>query len=78
MAGDGATRVTLSTLPTALIEELHDTLTLKPADDSQRIAQTEMLRRSKRRWMRDVNASLSANLLSAGKMGRDSLQGLCT
>ena len=37
-------RLTLSTLPTALIEELHDTLTLRPADDSQKIAQSEMLR----------------------------------
>ena len=37
-------RLTLSTLPTALIEELHDTLTLKPADDSQKIAQSEMLK----------------------------------
>ena len=37
-------RATLSTLPTALIEELHETLALKPADDSQRIAQSEMLR----------------------------------
>ena len=37
-------RVTISTLPTALIEELHDTLVLKPADDSQRIAQVEMVK----------------------------------
>jgi hypothetical protein len=36
--------LTLSTLPTALIEALHDTLTLKPADDSQRTAQTEMVK----------------------------------
>jgi hypothetical protein len=31
-------RLTLSTLPTALIEELHDALALKPVDDSQRAA----------------------------------------
>jgi hypothetical protein len=37
-------RATLSTLPTALIEELHDTLALKPADDSQRDAQLEMVK----------------------------------
>ena len=37
-------RATLSTLPTALIEALHDALTLKPADDSQRIAQPEMVK----------------------------------
>ena len=37
-------RATLSTLPAALIEELHDTLALKPADDSQRAAQPEMVK----------------------------------
>jgi hypothetical protein len=37
-------QATLSTLPTALIEALHDTLTLKPADESQRIAQSEMVK----------------------------------
>ena len=37
-------RATLSTLPTALIEELHDTLVLKPTDDSQRTAQVEMVK----------------------------------
>ena len=37
-------QATLSTLPTALIEALHDTLTLKPADDNQRIAQSEMVK----------------------------------
>jgi Protein of unknown function (DUF4239) len=37
-------RVTISTLPTALIEELHDTLVLKPTDDSQRTAQVEMVK----------------------------------
>jgi hypothetical protein len=31
-------RATLATLPTALIEALHETLALKPADDSQRAA----------------------------------------
>ena len=38
-------RATLSTLrANALIEALHDTLTLKPADDSQRTAQPEMVK----------------------------------
>ena len=35
---------TLSTLPTALIEELHDMLAMHPADNSQRSAQSEMIR----------------------------------
>jgi hypothetical protein len=37
-------RVTLSTLPTALIEELHDTLVRTPADNSQRAARPEMIK----------------------------------
>jgi hypothetical protein len=37
-------RATLSTLPKALIDALHDTLALKPADDSQRTAQLEMVK----------------------------------
>jgi Protein of unknown function (DUF4239) len=37
-------RATLATLPTALIEVLRVTLGLKPADDSQRAAQLEMLK----------------------------------
>src|SRR6476659_1863084 len=37
-------RLTLSTLPTALIELLQDTLTLKPADESQRLAQSEVMK----------------------------------
>ena len=36
-------RATLSNLPTALTEALDDTLTLEPADTSQRIAQAEMV-----------------------------------
>ena len=44
MAGDGAPASDSSIPPTALIEALHDTLNLKPADDSQRIAKSEMLR----------------------------------
>ena len=37
-------RATLSTLPTALIEALNAVLALKPADDSQRIAQAETVK----------------------------------
>jgi hypothetical protein len=37
-------QATLSTLPTALIEALNAVLALKPADDSQRIAQSEMVK----------------------------------
>ena len=37
-------RATLSNLPTALTEALHDTLTIEPADASQRIAQSEMVK----------------------------------
>ena len=37
-------KLTLSTLPMSLIEALHATLELKPADDSQRIAQSEMVK----------------------------------
>jgi hypothetical protein len=37
-------RETLSTLPTALIEELHDLLAMHPADESQRSAQPEMIK----------------------------------
>jgi len=45
MADDGATQIDpLSTLPTALIELFQDTLTLKPADESQRLAQSEVIK----------------------------------
>src|SRR6476620_11648174 len=37
-------RATLSTLPAALVEELHDALNLKAADDSQRAAQPEIVK----------------------------------
>jgi Protein of unknown function (DUF4239) len=35
---------TISTLPTALVEELHDLLAMHPANESQRTAQPEMIR----------------------------------
>ena len=37
-------RLTLSTLPAALIEALHNVLTLKPADDTQQTEQPEMVK----------------------------------
>ena len=71
-------RLTLSTLPTALIEALHDTLTLKPADDSQRIAQTEMVKAihaaaDARRQRIVVSQSAVGRVKWAGIL----LQGLC-
>jgi hypothetical protein len=72
-------RATLSSLPTALIEELHDTLALKPVDDSQRAAQPEM--------MKALNTALDARrqriVISESALGTVKwigilLQGLCT
>ena len=72
-------RATLSTLPTALIEELHETLALKPADDSQRIAQSEMLRALEKA----LDARRQRIVISKSSVGRVKwagilLQGICT
>ena len=72
-------RLTLSTLPTALIAALHETLTLKPADDSQRTAQTEMVKAihtamDARRQRIVVSQSTVGTVKWAGIF----LQGLCT
>ena len=72
-------RLTLSTLPTALIAALHETLTLKPADDSQRTAQTEMVKAihtamDARRQRIVVSQSTVGTVKWAGIL----LQGLCT
>jgi hypothetical protein len=72
-------QATLSILPTALIEALHDTLSLKPADDSQRIAQTEMVKALQtamdaRRQRIVVSQSAVGTVKWAGIL----LQGLCT
>jgi FtsH-binding integral membrane protein len=72
-------RLTLSTLPTALIEALHDALTLKPADDSQRMAQSEMVKAIQtaldaRRQRIVVSQSAVGTVKWAGIL----LQGLCT
>jgi hypothetical protein len=72
-------RMTLSTLPTALIEELHHTLAMHPADDNQRTAQAEMVRA--------LHTSLDARrqriVISESSVGTVKwvgilLQGLCT
>jgi hypothetical protein len=72
-------RVTLATLPTALIEALHETLALKPADDSQRAAQSEMVK--------ELHIALDARrqriVISESSLGTVKwvgilLQGLCT
>ena len=72
-------RATLSTLRAALIEALHDTLTLKPADDSQRIAQPEIVKALQmaldaRRQRIVVSQSAVGTVKWAGIL----LQGLCT
>ena len=72
-------RTTLATLPTALIEALHETLALKPADDSQRAAQSEMVK--------EIHTALDARrqrivvseyALGTVKWVAILLQGLCT
>ena len=72
-------RATLATLPTALIEALHETLALKPADDSQRAAQPEMVK--------ELHIALDARrqriVISESSLGTVKwvgilLQGLCT
>ena len=72
-------RMTLAALPTALIEALHDTLALKPADDSQRAAQAEMVK--------ELHTALDARrqriVISESTLGTVKwlgllLQGLCT
>jgi len=73
-------RATLSTLrANALIETLHYTMTLKPADDSQRTAQSEMVKAlhtalEARRQRIVVSQSAVGTVKWAGIL----LQGLCT
>ena len=72
-------RATLSTLPAALIEELHDTLTLKAADESQRVAQPEMVKAlhaalDARRQRIVISESTVGGVKWVGIL----LQGLCT
>ena len=72
-------RATLSTLPTPLIQELHDTLSMKPADDSQRAAQPEMVRALHTALdARRQRIVLSQTAVCAVKWAGILLQGLCT
>ena len=72
-------RMTLSTLPTALIEELHDTLTMHPADDRERTAQPEMIRALHTALdARRQRIVISESSVGAVKWAAILLQGLCT
>jgi Protein of unknown function (DUF4239) len=72
-------RATLATLPTALIEVLHETLALKPADDSQRAAQPEMVKELHTALdARRQRIVISESALGAVKWAGILLQGLCT
>ena len=72
-------QATLSTLPTALIEALHETLTLKPADDSQRTAQSEMVKALHTALdARRQRIVISQSAVGTVKWAAILLQGLCT
>ena len=72
-------RATLAALPTALIEALHETLALKPADDSQRVAQSEMVKELHTALdARRQRISISQSSLGMVKWMGILLQGLCT
>ena len=72
-------RATLANVPTALIEALHETLALKPADAGQRAAQLEMVKAihtalDARRQRIVISQSTLATVKWVGIL----LQGLCT
>jgi hypothetical protein len=72
-------RMTLAALPTALIEALHDTLALKPADDSQRAAQSEMVKELHTALdARRQRIVISESALGTVKWVGILLQGFCT
>jgi hypothetical protein len=72
-------RMTLATLPTALIEELHDALVLTPADDSQRVARPEMIKALHTAMdARRQRIVISEADVGAVKWAGILLQGLCT
>jgi Protein of unknown function (DUF4239) len=72
-------RMTLETLPMALIEALHDTLALKPTDDSQRAAQSEMVKELHTALdARRQRIVISESALGTVKWVGILLQGLCT
>ena len=72
-------RMTLAALPTALIEALHDTLALKPTDDSQRAAQSEMVKELHTALdARRQRIVISESALGTVKWVGILIQGLCT
>ena len=72
-------QMTLAALPTALIEALHDTLALKPTDDSQRAAQSEMVKELHTALdARRQRIVISESALGTVKWVGILLQGLCT
>jgi hypothetical protein len=72
-------QATLSPLPTALIEALHEALALKHADDSQRTAQPEMVRALHTALdARRQRIVISESSVGAVKWAAILLQGLCT
>jgi hypothetical protein len=72
-------QATLSPLPTALIEALHEALALKHADDSQRTAQPEMVRALHTALdARRQRIVVSESSVGAVKWVGILLQGLCT
>jgi hypothetical protein len=72
-------RANLSILPTALIEALHDTLALKPADDIQRAAQTEMVKALNTAMdARRTRIGISESAVGTVKWVDILLQGFCT
>jgi hypothetical protein len=72
-------RATLSPLPTALIGALHDALALKPADDSERTAQPEMVRALHTPLdARRQRIVISGSAVGAVKWLGILLQGFCT
>ena len=72
-------RMTLAALPSALIEALHETLSLKPDDDSQRAAQSEMVKELHTALdARRQRIVISESALGVVKWVGILLQGLCT
>ena len=72
-------QATLSPLPTALIEALHEALALKHADDSQRTAQPEMVKALHTALdARRQRIVVSKSSVGAVKWAGILLQGLCT
>ena len=72
-------RATLSLLPTDLIGALHDALAIKPADQSERFAQPEMIRALRTALdARRQRIVISESTVGAVKWVGILLQGLCT